>query len=151
MKEKHIQKVKLINKLKNYMESIEIIISLMRIKIKIYCTKVALLMIYLKGMEDKFILIKVTMKVNLNKVRKKDLENLFRQMANHILDHGNKMIEMDLENIFTPMDIMKENSSKITEKEMDHTFIIMGQYSKAIGIPIGLSPFALAIAWSTFG
>ncbi len=76
-------------------------------------------------MEVQFILWEVIMKDNLNKVRKKDLENLFRQMANHILDHGNKMIEMDLENIFTPMDIMKENSSKITEKVMDHSFLMI--------------------------
>jgi hypothetical protein len=40
------------------------------------------------------------MKDNLKKISKKDLENMFGQMAMHILVHGNKIKEMDLEKIF---------------------------------------------------
>ena len=55
-------------------------------------------------------------------------------MVKLILVNLNKNIEMDLEKIFTPVDIMKENLSKIAEKEMDHSFLMMGQYIKANGI-----------------
>ena len=54
-------------------------------------------------------------------------------MVKLILVNLNKNIEMDLEKIFTPVDIMKENLSKIAEKEMDHSFLMMGQYLKANG------------------
>ena len=56
-------------------------------------------------------------------------------MAVHILVNGNKIEVLDQEKFFMQMvDIIKENLSKIKKKEMDHTFIMMGQYIKANGI-----------------
>ena len=61
---------------------------------------------------------------------------MFGQMAMHILVNGNKKKCMDSENKFPATDIMKENLSKIKEKDMVHTFIIMGQYLKVNGMKI---------------
>ena len=55
-------------------------------------------------------------------------------MAIHLLVNGNKIEWMDLEIFFAQMDIIKENLSKIKKKEMGHTFIMMGEYSKDNGI-----------------
>ena len=55
-------------------------------------------------------------------------------MAIHLLVNGNKIEWMDLEIFFAQMDIIKENLSKIKEKEMDHSFTIMGKFLKANGI-----------------
>ena len=87
-------------------------------------------------MEDLFILREVIMKDNLDKVREKDLENMFGLMVIHILVNGNKIKVMDLEKNFIALDIMKENLSKIKKKEMDHYYIMMGKYLKANGIKI---------------
>ncbi len=85
-------------------------------------------------MEDLFILMEVIMKDNLKKVRQKDLENMFGQMAKPIQVNRNKIKKMGSEKIFTAMDIMRENLSLIKEKEMGHSLIIyQGQYLKANG------------------
>ena len=83
-------------------------------------------------MEDIFIMMELIMKGNLKKVREKDLVNQFGQMVKHILVNGNKMLEMDLEKNIIAMHIMKENLNNAKEKVMDHSFIMMGKYLKAI-------------------
>ncbi len=109
---------------------------MLKIKIKIYFTKVALLMIIMKDMEDQFIMMEAIMKDNLQMVREKDLENMFGKIAMPILVNGSEMHSMDLENFIKAMNIMKGNSKKINKKEMDNTFIMMGQYIKVNGIKI---------------
>jgi len=46
-------------------------------------------------MEDKFFLLGIIMKVNIMKVKWKDLENISGQMVAHLLVNGNRIKEMD--------------------------------------------------------
>ena len=58
---------------------------------------------------------------------------MFGQMAMPIQVNGNKIKKMGSEKFLTAMNIMKGNLYKVNKMEMDHSFIIMGQYIKANG------------------
>ena len=98
--------------------------------------KVNLLMVKQKDMEEQLMMMEIIMKDNLLMINKMGLENMFFQMAMYKLVNGNRMNLMDKENFFQATDIMKENSNKIKEKEMEFTSSMKEKFIKVSGIKV---------------